>query len=59
MKLPPHDDDQVPAPQSPTRGREESDTAGSQPRDGVDRRGPTTWTIDECVVHREQLPDQA
>ena len=58
LKMPPGDEDQAATPVLPTRGRDDADTSGSNVRDSVDRSLAATWTIEECIVHRQQLPDQ-
>jgi len=59
LKLPVQEED-VPATSQPpiSQGRDESGVSGGAPRDGVDRSSPASWSVDELIVHREQLPEQ-
>ncbi len=56
---PPEKDDPAPAPPFPTRGRDEDEaTSSAQGRQGIERSAATTWAWHECVVWRQQLPEQ-
>lgn len=43
----------------PTKGRDEDESlCGAQARESVERSTATTWALHDCVVWRQQLPEQ-